>query len=109
MAFRLSAPMSNKAHTATVNRIAQRYGVRPDVNAPFDIQAEDFIIEVETSASLDDAVQKLRNQSGAVYIAVTNKEGIDLAVKKTQGTFIGIMDPKGNVVQPSGGHSFPDG
>ena len=51
--------MPNKAHTATVNRIAQRYGVRPTPDGPFDIQAEKFSIDVETSASLDEAVEKL--------------------------------------------------
>ena len=94
--------MPNKAHTATVNRIAQRYGVHPTPNGPFDVQAEKFSIDVETSASLDEAVAKLRLQSGPVYIAVTNKEGIHLALIKTEGTTIGVMDPQGYIVRNSG-------
>ncbi len=85
-----------------MNRIAQRYGVRPTPDGPFDIQAEKFRIDVETSASLDEAVIKLRFQSGPVYIAVTNKEGIHLAVSKTEGTTIGVMDPQGDIVRDAG-------
>ena len=85
-----------------MNRIAQRYGVRPTPDGPFDIQAENFSIDVETSASLDEAVEKLRIQSGPVYIAVTNKEGIHLALSKTEDTTIGIMDPQGGIVRNSG-------
>ena len=93
--------MPNKAHTATMNRIAQRYGVRPTLDGQFDIQAEKFSIDVETSASLDKAVEKLRIQSGSVYIAVTNKEGIHLALRKTEHTTIGVMDPQGAIVRNS--------
>ena len=85
-----------------MNRIAQRYGVRPTPDGPFDIQAEKFHIDVETSASLDRAVNKLRNQSGPVYIAVTNKECIQLALSKTEDTTIGVMDPQGGIVRNAG-------
>ncbi len=85
-----------------MNRIAQRYGVLPTPDGPFDIQAEKFSIDVETSASLDEAVEKLRIQPGPVYIAVTNKEGIHLALSKTEDTTIGVMDPQGGIVRDSG-------
>lgn len=99
--------MQNKAHTATLNRIAQRYGVAPSPGA-HDIETDDFIIEVETSASIDDAVALLRDQSVAVYIAVTNKEGVALAVQRVESTMIGVMDPQGNVIRASGNHAPPE-
>ena len=99
--------MSNKAHTATVNRIAHRYGIRPTPDGPFDLQTENLIIEVETSASLDQAIEKLQQQTGPVYIAVTNKEGLHLALTKTEGTVVGVMDPKGDIVRGSGDYPPP--
>lgn len=99
--------MSNKAHTATLNRVSQRYGIKPSAEGPFDLQTDDFIIEVETSASLEDAVERLKDRTEPVYIAVTNKEGINFAVKKVADTNIGIMDPKGNVIRNSGDHQPP--
>ena len=98
--------MSNKAHTATLNRICLRYGVQPTPEGPYDIQTEDVIIEVETSASVDEAVGRLRSLTCAAYIAVTNKEGIDFAINQTTDTCIGILDPQGNVVKPSGDHEL---
>jgi hypothetical protein len=99
--------MSSKAHTATVNRIARRYGVVPVESDAFDIQSPEFIIEVETSASLDAAVEKLKTRATPVYIAVTNMEGVQLALRRTESTQIGVMDPQGNVVRASGDHPPP--
>ena len=93
--------MSNKAHTATLNRICQKLGYNPNPDAEFDIQTAEFIIEVETSATIASAVERLKSQQLPCYIAVTNKEGIHLAHSLVEGTAIGIMDPQGNVVVES--------
>lgn len=102
----LNVDVVNKAHTATLNRICLRYGVEQSEKAEFDIKTDGLIIEVETTASIQDAVERLRDQRGPVYIAITNKEGLKLALKSVEGTEIGIMDPKGNVMRPSGDHEF---
>lgn len=99
-------PVVNKAHTATLNRICQRYGVEPSLKGDFDIKTDGLIIEVETTASIYEAVEKLRDQRGPVYIAITNKEGLKVALKSVEQTEIGIMDPQGNVMRPSGEHEF---
>ncbi len=92
----------NKAHTATLNRIAQRYGATPNPQGrPFDIQADGLTIEVETTATIDAGLQKLRHLPGRVYIAVTNKEAIRAALRMTEGTRVGVMDPKGDVLRES--------
>lgn len=96
----------NKAHTATLNRICQRYGVQPATEAGFDIKTDGLIIEVETSASIVEAVERLKEQRGPVYIALTNKEGLRGAMGHVDGTEIGLMDPQGNVLRPSGDHEF---
>lgn len=96
----------NKAHTATLNRICVRYGVKPSAKGDFDIKTDGLIIEVETSASVADAVERLQSERGPVYIALTNKEGLKVAMSCVAETEIGIMDPKGNVLRSSGDHEF---
>jgi hypothetical protein len=33
------------------------------------------------------------------YVAVTNRESLDDALKQTEGTGIGVMDPQGEIVR----------
>lgn len=93
--------MANKAHTATLNRICQKFGVRPGQSEPFDVRTDELIVEVETSATIAEAIDRLRSQTLPTYIAVTNKEGIKLAQSLVRETSIGVMDPKGEIVVPS--------
>lgn len=92
--------MKNKAHTATLNRICRRFEVTP--GGDFDIQTDEMIIEVETSATAESAIDRLKAQGCPAYVALTNKEGIKQAVSKAQGTGVGIMDPKGDIVLEAG-------
>lgn len=93
--------MANKAHTATLNRICRNLGVSPAASGEFDIITNDLIVEVETSATLVDAVERLKSQKLPCYVAVTNKEGIQLAKSTVEGTGVGVMDPQGNVLVES--------
>jgi hypothetical protein len=93
--------MVNKAHTATIRRICERYGgVTANGEGP-DIVAGDLIIEVETSATLAEGVERLLAHTGNRYIAVTNKEAVVDANRLTAGTGIGVMDPHGNIIHPA--------
>jgi predicted SpoU family rRNA methylase len=95
--------MANKAHTATIRRICERYGgVAANGEGP-DIVAGDLIIEVETSATLVEGVERLLTRTGNRYIAVTNKEAVADANRLTAGTGIGVMDPHGNIIHPAAG------
>jgi hypothetical protein len=91
----------NKAHTAALNRIARKYGAPPYSDSPFDLQFDDMTIEVETTATIEDALKRLQKQKGKVYIAVTNKEAIRMALKCTENSRVGVMDPHGEVVRES--------
>lgn len=94
---------NTKAHTATVNRIARRYNVPPDHSGDGpDIQTTDMTIEVETTATLAAGIAKLNHQGGAVYVAVTNREALREALRLTENTPIGVMDPQGNIIRKSG-------
>lgn len=90
--------MANKAHTATLNRICRKLGVKPALDGKYDIVTAEIIVEVETSATVADAVERLKDQTLPAYIAVTNKEGIQMAKSLIEGTKLGLMDPQGNIV-----------
>ena len=91
--------MANKAHSAVVRRLHERYGNGTVSANGFDLHIGDLIIEVETSASIRQAIEKLNLSDGRRYIAVTNREAIEDAVAMTAPTGIGVMDPWGEVVR----------
>jgi hypothetical protein len=97
-----SGAMANKAHAAVVRRLNERYGTGNENSNGFDVHIGDLIIEVETTATLRDAVEKLRLASGRRFIAVTNREALEDAVAITGKTEIGVMDPWGDVVREAG-------
>lgn len=91
----------NKAHTATANRIARRYGGTVSVDGSPDIQTAELIVDVETSATVRKGVQRLNAADRPAFVAVTNKEAILEALRYTQGTTVGVMDPHGEIVKQS--------
>jgi len=92
----------NKAHTATVNRIAIRYEITEIYQGGWDLQTEAMSIEVETSASIAVGITNLlKSDRSLLYIAVTNKEAVPEAIELTEGTRIGVMGPQGDIVKES--------
>src|SRR5262245_56021278 len=91
--------MTNKAHAAVVRRLNERYGLGGENSNGFDVHVGDLIIEVETTATLREAVSKLRRASGRRFIAVTNREALEDALAVTGTTEIGVMDPWGDIVR----------
>lgn len=91
--------MANKAHTAVVRRISERYGAKSPRSGNVDVHAGDLFVEVETTATMRDGIERLRRIAGRRYIAVTNREALDDAVSLTGATGIGVMDPWGDVVR----------
>ena len=88
----------NKAHTATGNRIARRFQTEFTPDQEFDIEVGDLKVNVETSASVIAALQRLQPEPGRVYVALTNKDGLADAVQLATGR-VGIMDSHGNIVR----------
>jgi len=82
-----------------VRRLHERYGNGSVNSNGFDLHIDDLIIEVETSATIRAAIEKLRPVNGRCYIAVTNREAIEDAVALTGPTDIGVMDPWGEIVR----------
>ena len=91
----------NKAHATTINRIVRRYHGKPGLELDVDVQTPDGIVEVETEATISSGIKHLKRFSGPVYLAVTNKEALPEALRATDGSRIGVMDPQGNIVRPS--------
>ena len=94
---------SNKAHTATGRRIAKRYKATYNDGEGIDIATDGMVIEVETTATIEAGVERLKEHLGRTYVAVTNKEGIAEAIRLTQGTKVGVMDPRGNIIKDYSG------
>ena len=91
--------MTNKAHTAVVNRILTRYQGTAAQDGVFDVLAGDLLIAVETTATLAAAFPQLQLHVGKRYIAVTNQESLDEALRLTEGTPIGVMNSQGDIVK----------
>jgi hypothetical protein len=91
--------MANKAHAAVVRRITERYGPCDHAVNGFDVVCGDLIVEVETSATLSEGIAKLVAAAGRRYVAVTNREAIEDAIKLTEATTVGVMGPWGDIVR----------
>ena len=90
--------VSNKAHTATVRRLATRFGAAINPDGGPDIVTAEMLIEVETSATLAEGVSRLASLTGRRFVAVTNLESLSEAMKLVAGTGIGVMNPQGDIV-----------
>ena len=93
--------VNNKAHTATVRRVAERYGATINTNGNPDISGDNLTVEVETSATISHGIKALANVEGPTFIAVTNREALADALRKASRTRVGVMDPQGEIVQQS--------
>jgi len=91
--------VANKAHAAVVRRISTRYGAFDEEPTEVDVRAGDLFVEVETTATMRDGIERLRRLGGRRFIAVTNREALSDAVEMTGATGIGVMDPWGDVIR----------
>jgi hypothetical protein len=91
----------NKAHTATANRIAKKFGTTVNGDGKPDVDTSIVVVEVETSATIRDGIRRLATAAKPAFVAVTNKEAIIDALRHTHGTNVGVMDPQGEIVKQS--------
>ena len=92
-------PGENKAHKATANRIAKRLGVEYEPGGECDIETDSVTIEVETTATVAEAVTRLESREGKVYVALTNREGVEEALRLTAHSRVGVLNSRGDVVR----------
>ena len=93
--------VNNKAHTATVRRVAERYGASINIEGNPDVSSADLVVEVETSATISRGIKALADVEGPVFVAVTNREALEDALRKASRTHVGVMDPQGQIVKQS--------
>ena len=91
----------NKAHTATLRRVAERYGVPINSGGSPDLFSDKLTVEVETSATLAKGIKTLVDIDGPVFVAVTNREALDDALRRASRTRVGVMSPQGEIVKQS--------
>jgi len=94
--------MANKAHAAVIRRLCERYGTGEVASNTFDVHIGDLLIEVETSATLREGLEKLLKGQGRRFLAVTNREALADALALTVATEVGVMDPWGEIVREAG-------
>lgn len=91
----------SRSHKATANRIAEQLGTEYNSGKGVDIRSPIATVEVETPETVRNGVRQLRGHRGPVYIAGTNQAAVDAAMKKTEGTTVGVMDNQGRIVRSS--------
>lgn len=91
----------SRSHKTTANRIAKQYGTEYNQGQGADIKADHIAVEVETPETVADAPRQLQGHQKPVYIAGTNQDAVEKALEVTEGTTIGVMDNKGNIVKRS--------
>lgn len=89
-----------RSHKTTTNRIATKFGTTPQAEGP-DVKTSRVTVEVETPATIPEAIGQLRGYRGPVYIAGTNQEAVKKALDATANTTVGVMDNQGNIVKRS--------
>ncbi len=93
--------MSNKAHSTVVNRLIARYQGTRCEQGPIDVSTAEWLIAVETTATLHEALPQLLMLAGTRYIAVTNLESLTEALRLATGTPLGVMNAQGEIIKPA--------
>ncbi|WP_425615631.1 hypothetical protein NA78x_005560 [Anatilimnocola sp. NA78] len=93
--------MGTKAHTTVVNRVIQLFAgePNPDTSSIIDVIAGDKLIAVESSATLEQAIEQLLRIPGLRYIAVTNQDSLIEAKRLCSATPLGLINSQGEIVK----------
>ncbi len=89
------------AHDKTAERLAAKERVEYNRGQGPDVIGRNRVIEVETKNTVRDALRQLRGFRKPVYIAGADQAATKAALKASQSTTVGVMDPKGNIVKRS--------
>lgn len=89
------------AHDITANRIAKKERTRFNPGPGPDINTFRRVIEVETKYTVHHGFRHLRGFRKPVYIAGAAPDATKKALKAANGTTVGVMDHRGNVLRRS--------
>lgn len=91
--------MGKSKHDQIAEKLAGKFGTEYKSDIGIDLVTRDRVIEVETKQSgLDQGVRQVEHSGKARYLAVSNSLR-ENAVEKTEGTGIGVMNERGNIVK----------
>ena len=88
-------------HDQTAIRVARKYGAPYNRGKGPDIETARIAIEVETAFTVSDGFRQLSGRRKPVYIAGADQHATSLALSKTRGTDVGVMDPRGTILKRS--------
>lgn len=88
-------------HDETATRIARSEGVSYNRGQGPDVITGRRAIEVETAESVRDGLRQLQGFRKPVYIAGADENATEAALRATDGTTVGVMNPEGRIVRSS--------
>ena len=91
----------SRSHDIASKRIATKLGTDYNKGAGPDINTPTKAVEVETEKTVEDGLRQLQGFKKSVYIAGSNQEAVNAALKATKGTTVGVMDAQRNIVKRS--------
>ena len=91
----------SKDHKQTAKRLARKFKTEYNNGKGADIKTSSKTIEVETERTVNDAKRQLQGSRGPVYVAGADRDATKAALEAMEGTTIGVMDSKGNILKPS--------
>ena len=92
----------SKAFTATLNRVAKKFGVSAEAGGVLRVSNPPMTLHVATTATLAEVVEYLLTLPGDACVVMTNREAIREALRVVGETRLGVMNPHGEVVKPPG-------
>jgi hypothetical protein len=81
--------------------VADAYDTEYNRGEGVDVETPHVAIEVETPASVHEAPQQLQGYRKRVYIAGSNQDAVEKAKEVADGTTIGVMNRKGEIIESS--------
>lgn len=91
----------SRSHKVTANRLAALHDAEYNQGPGPDVKTSRVTIEVETPETVSDAGRQLSGHRGPVFVAGTNHRAVQQALERYEGTTIGVMDNRGNILKPS--------
>jgi len=91
----------NRSHDIAADRIARKLGTEYNRGKGPDIKKPNMVVEVETDQTVKDGLRQLQGFRKSVYIAGSNQKALNVALKTTKNTTVGVMDAWGKIVKRS--------
>ena len=91
----------SKKHEEAAKLIARQAGTTYNRGKGADVIGSNRVVEVETKSTVSDGPRQLQGYRRPVYIAGADQRATEMALERTKGTTIGVMNPQGKIVRSS--------